>query len=139
MFIWGNSLLPAEQSTAISDKVARLIRRLLPFLQEAELSGLSLPPLRKIGHFAEYALLGAVALFIVRRLGPLHEHWTQLALTGLGVSFIDESIQLFSPGRGPAITDMWIDLAGFTLGALIGWTIWFLIARRQNCEIKRLS
>ena len=38
---------------------------------------------------------------------------------GLTVAFIDETIQTFSPGRGPEIADVWLDMGGFSSGGLI--------------------
>ena len=38
---------------------------------------------------------------------------------GFTVAFIDETIQTFSPGRGPEIADVWLDMGGFSSGGLI--------------------
>ena len=38
----------------------------------------------------------------------------------LAVCFIDETIQLFVPGRGGRVEDMWIDMAGALTGLLFG-------------------
>lgn len=40
-------------------------------------------------------------------------------LTGLFIAFVDETIQLFVPGRSGEVRDMWIDFAGVALGTLI--------------------
>ncbi len=41
----------------------------------------------------------------------------------LAVCFIDETIQLFVPGRGGRVEDMWIDMAGALTGLLFGLLI----------------
>jgi VanZ family protein len=47
---------------------------------------------------------------------------------GLTVAFLDETIQLFVPGRSGKIVDVWIDLAGFsfTMGIVL------LITRKKR-------
>ena len=49
-------------------------------------------------------------------------HLRILALS-LAVCFIDETIQLFVPGRGGRVEDMWIDMAGALTGLLFGLLI----------------
>ena len=34
------------------------------------------------------------------------------------IAFIDESLQLLSPNRGPEVSDIWLDLSGAALGVL---------------------
>lgn len=54
-FIWGNSMLSAEQSQAFSDWVKALLSR--PFGSGGSESGGS-GTLRKVAHFSEFASLG---------------------------------------------------------------------------------
>ena len=75
--------------------------------------------LRKIGHFVEFAILGTeVALFVLFFARKLRYGIFSLIFSPL-VALFDETIQIFS-NRGPSITDVWIDTAGFiSFGALV--------------------
>ena len=113
-FIWGNSLLPASASGALSEKVTALLSRLF---------GAAFDPssghgtVRKLAHAAEFLLLGLELTALFRREGK--RRWSWILLCGLGTCFMDETIQLFVSGRDGKIPDMWIDLGGFAAGALL--------------------
>lgn len=72
---------------------------------------------RKLAHFLEYALEGAltVLLFVAYRFRVKKGFWAML-LIGFVTAVIDESIQFFSPGRAPGILDVCIDMQGFICG-----------------------
>ncbi len=119
-FIWGNSMLSAEASGAISHFVAELI-------------GVGGGPsadeghhlLRKAAHFTEYAILGVLSGLLFGSMNFDNvKKYVCAACVGFSVPLIDETIQIFS-GRGPAIADIWIDIAGFTLGAAVAFLIIF--------------
>jgi len=38
---------------------------------------------------------------------------------GLAVACIDETIQIFTPGRASSLIDVWIDTSGFALGFVV--------------------
>lgn len=114
--IWGNSLLPGIRSEAVSGGVLAFLGRFLPFLMTE--AGHTF--LRKAAHFSEFALLGL--LFggrhrLVRRETPPH-----LMGFGLAVACIDETIQIFTPGRASSLIDVWIDTSGFALGLVVIFT-----------------
>lgn len=112
LFIWGNSLMPASVSGAFSGWVKAVLSRFFTVVEETEGDGV----LRKIAHGTEFAILGAELLL----LGCIHSwHWSQVVLSGFGTAFLDETIQLFVPGRCGAIRDVWIDMGGFFVGLLI--------------------
>lgn len=116
LFIWGNSLMPASVSGAFSGFVKELLSHFFTVVEEAEGDGV----LRKIAHGTEFALLGGELLLLGRfRDWP----WSQVLLCGFGTAFLDETIQLFVPGRCGAIRDVWIDMGGFFAGLLICWGI----------------
>jgi len=113
-FIWGNSLLPGELSGAFSRWVKELIALLLGQPQEGE-GGHGL--LRKLAHFTEFCTLGMCLRWLFGMLMQIK--WTQFALpltTGFMAACIDETIQMFVPGRGPGIKDVGIDTAGVLAG-----------------------
>ena len=112
LFIWGNSLLPASVSGSISAFIKELLSRLLGFMEDTEGDGL----LRKLAHGLEFAALGAELLLLGRE-----KKWPRsgILLGGLGVSLMDETIQLFVEGRNGAIRDVWIDMGGFFFGIMV--------------------
>ena len=108
--IWGNSLLPAESSSELSG----WLQAFLSFLPEGEFVHTLL---RKAAHFSEFALLGLLMgwMSVLIRNRP---NFSLLGI-GLGTGCIDETIQLFVPGRASSILDVWIDFSGFAVGLLI--------------------
>lgn len=133
-FIWGNSLLPGSVSSMISEWVKDILNFLFSGNPDDGMSGDGV--LRKVAHALEYTVLGVELTLIVRAVWkkPL----SLLFLGGLSAAFIDETIQLFIPGRAGAVQDMWIDLGGFCTGALI--TLFILkIMQRKAVKIKENS
>lgn len=108
IFIWGNSILPARISSAISSFVTKLLGG-----DMAELR------VRKAGHFTEFLLLGAgLGLFFTLKNAKGKDKAMYLALPALFVPLMDETIQMFND-RGPQVLDIWIDIAGYTCGCLL--------------------
>lgn len=120
-FIWGNSALPGDASSELSGGVLDILNRILPFLQTEW--GHTL--IRKIGHFSEFACLGLLSAWLRRT-----EKGTvcpSLMGAGLAVGCIDETIQIYIPGRASGLIDVWIDTAGFAAGLVLltaGAAIW---------------
>ena len=110
-FIWGNSLLPGSVSGAISDWVRDLLAAIFPGEVPGVTTGGGL--LRKIAHFTEFAALGATLCW---RSGMLEKRKTTALVFGFGAACLDETIQLFVPGRGPALKDVAIDTCGVAAG-----------------------
>lgn len=111
--IWGNSMLTGLSSEAVSGGVLALLGRFLPVLLTE--AGHTL--LRKAAHFSEFALLGLLYCGrhrLVKGDAPVH-----LMGFGLAVACIDETIQIFTPGRASSLIDVWIDASGFALGLLL--------------------
>lgn len=112
-FIWGNSLLPGEVSGAFSDWVKELLAKLLPLGPDSEGGG---GLLRKIAHFSEFALLGALLSWLfamLQKKGYWPFAWGVLA------ACVDETIQCFVPDRGPSLFDVGIDTFGVLTGMLL--------------------
>ena len=111
--IWGNSMMTAVDSEAVSGGILELLGRFIPVLLTE--SGHTF--LRKAAHFSEFALLSLLFCCrhrLVRRNTPLH-----LMGFGLAVACIDETIQIFTPGRASSLIDVWIDTSGFALGFVV--------------------
>lgn len=124
--IWGNSLLSAEDSGAVSGGLLAALAEILPFL--ATEWGHTL--LRKAAHFSEFALLGLLITCRSRQAGKP----TGFPQTGLGlaVACIDETIQIFTPGRASSLVDVWIDTAGFAAGMAVSLIGYHIIKQRHN-------
>lgn len=125
-FIWGNSLLAGAQSSQVSGGVMELVYRLLPFLPREEwIHGL----IRKLGHFSEFALLGLLcAAYCAVRIQRIP---LGLLGAGLAAACVDETIQLYVPGRASSLIDVWIDASGFAVGAAVALLDYHIIQNKQ--------
>ena len=113
IFIWGNSLLPADMSKAISDWVAEL----LPDREEMSVSpNQEAKILRKAAHFTEFTALGFLLSWMAILLKK-RQHYA--LLSGVMAACIDETIQIFVPERGPGLTDVLIDAGGVAAGMIL--------------------
>lgn len=123
LFIWVQSLLPGQISGQESGFIARLLAGIL---------GLDTLPVwlhtcvRKAAHFTEFAVLGGLWSGYARRR-PLQCSW----LYGLAVATADECLQFIQPDRGPAVTDMLIDYAGYVCGWILVWLTVRFIQRKE--------
>ena len=117
-FIWGNSLLPAAQSAQASRSVLDLLDPILDQLHIPK--GDAHRVIRKLAHMSEFALLGLLwsSLLIQLRRRSLSDCLFGAGTLALLTALVDETIQLFSPGRGSQVTDVWIDFCGACLGIL---------------------
>ena len=86
---------------------------------------------RKLAHFAEYAVLGVLVSGFTGALGRLREQ--RLASMPLLICLLaatcDELIQLFVPGRGGSPKDILLDFAGVVAGCAV---MFFLQSRRKR-------
>ena len=112
-FIWGNSLLTSNLSSAISRWVKEWLNEIFSAIGVTGMSGDGV--LRKIAHASEFALLGIELTILL--LGRFKKHISLLLLCGLSVALVDETIQLFVNGRAGSVKDIWIDFAGYCVGA----------------------
>ena len=130
LFIWGNSLLPASVSGAISGWLHRILSALLPGDGNVS-NGDGL--LRKIAHFTEFALLGMVLLRLLRNLEDrLPVAWLLSLGCGAFAACMDELLQHFSPGRAPRFGDVCIDTAGVLTGTLVYLIATFIRKSKTN-------
>ena len=118
-FIWGNSLLPAEYSRALSGFVKNILAFIFP-ATGPDAGGEGHHILRKLAHFTEFACLGCLLSWLVHMLrSKPWEHILLPLLTGAAVAAVDETIQIFVPERGPGLLDVGIDTLGVTLGIVL--------------------
>lgn len=124
LFIWSRSLMSAEASSADSNAVAAWLMGLLGW--ETKPLWLTLV-IRKCAHFAEFAVLGTL-WGVGGRLYPLRLVW----LYGAAVGAVDECLQFLAPGRGPMVTDVLIDTAGYLCGWLLVGLILYARSKKQK-------
>lgn len=125
-FIWGNSLMTGADSGSVSGGILAWLGQFFPGLMTEEGHHF----LRKAAHFTEFFLLGA--LCAVRRKTLGQEMKAGLAGFGLMTACIDETIQIYVPGRGSSLLDVWLDTAGFTAGAAVIAAGYAIVKKRKE-------
>jgi len=81
---------------------------ILPSLKDPAYLSLVVLIIRKTAHFTEYFILGYLYTKAVNQ-----NKVPSLLLVGCFIPILDETLQLFSPGRAASPVDMAIDLAGY--------------------------
>lgn len=129
--IWGNSLVPGSGSGSLSLTVMEAVHALL--------GSLGLPyawvtnfVIRKCAHFTEYMILGIIVTHAldpdgVRSVNVL----LPTAVVLLLVPSIDETIQLFVPGRAGMVTDVLLDCCGAATGVLLRYVLRLRMMRKN--------
>ena len=118
-FIWGNSLDSAVESAAKSGRVGELLRPLLELVVGQ--GGVTDHLVRKLAHFTEYAVLGALLLLLTAVGFRVRLQTVVNCLFFLmAAALTDETIQMFSDGRSSQLTDVWLDFSGAMAGILVG-------------------
>jgi len=113
--IWGNSLLPGSQSGEMSGGVMAFLMEVfrIPSAYEETVHTL----IRKAAHFTEFACLGALLTWLHGMAGKKGTGlWCPALLFGILAAMVDETIQMFTPDRGPSVLDVWIDTSGVIFG-----------------------
>lgn len=124
-FIFYNSSKTGEISGALSQKVVDVIAG----QAQVSLGEGAETLVRKLGHLAEYGLLGFLAVITLRvytvRLIAFSA-WPMVF--GLLVAICDECYQLTVPGRSGLVTDVVIDFAGVLCGMGAAWLLCVVFA-----------
>lgn len=106
---------PGEASAAASQQVEGGLNRLLAALGLHWQAGQTL--VRKGGHLAEFAVLGALLAGMLR---AYEKRFRACAVWGLvlgaAVALADEGLQYFVPGRSAGFGDVLLDVAGVAAG-----------------------
>ncbi len=129
-FAWIHSAMPVPVSQGESGHVLAFLRPILKlFLPEHMVTD---HLVRKLAHFAEYAALGAeLALYVLPDAGIRPKSIVRVLYAGATVALIDETIQIFS-GRGPMISDVWLDVGGSATGALVICIILKIVSGKKD-------
>lgn len=114
--IWGNSMLSVSDSNALSfglvHRIAELVRVCGINITLQELNHI----IRKCAHFTEYAVQGALVTMLLEAKG---KSWKYALVMGLITAIIDETVQMFVPGRSGQVTDVLLDWFGCWFGISI--------------------
>jgi len=114
-FIFYNSLQPAPESMEVSVRFVRIIGNLLErFGIVVEPGRLSLI-VRKTAHAVEFFVL---ALLFYPLCSGKKGKYAYVSACCLAVASVDETIQVFVPGRAGSPADVAIDMAGACLACL---------------------
>lgn len=139
--IFGFSSQDGEKSGGISKKITGFILEKsskynsLEQMKKEEVSKRTERIIRKIAHFSIYTLVG----FLLMALFSTYENIKRKyqiyisAIIGILYAISDEIHQSFTPGRGPKITDVFID----SLGVFFGMAVILLIVEIINRKNKK--
>lgn len=133
-YIFSYSMDNAAESTEKSGFVTELFQKICDALKlDKEVSE---GVIRKIAHFAEFALLGVLSI-VCADLFKLAGKTVYALFYSLSVSVIDEHIQLYSVGRASSVNDVMIDFAGALAGVFIVTLIWALSKKRKKAKNRK--
>ncbi len=145
IFMFSNS--PGDESGQTSREVGRLFCRIfvsgfeeMAFDEQEELALLLDHPIRKLAHFTEYMILGAL-LAGIPTFKVKADYWKRgLIIWGIACLYAisDEVHQLFVPGRDGAVKDVLLDSSGALVGVLIGLVVVRICVRMKNKAGERI-
>lgn len=139
LFTFYQSSLPSEKSEEVSDGVSEKLEPIIP--SDTPTGEFVHTNIRKIAHFVEFSVLGLEVSLYVVFFTAIGSKKLKDKLPFIGASYpfsitvalIDETIQVFT-ARGPAITDVWLDVLGFVFSATLVYLVFLavnLIMRRK--------
>ncbi|MGI6230666.1 MAG: VanZ family protein [Tractidigestivibacter sp.] len=127
-FIWGHSLVSGPDSSIESLRFVALFEPAFRMLGVTDASTMNFV-VRKVGHFSEHLVLGLLCVRVFRsRLdcalisgghAAWRAFWPILAIC-IVVPLVDESIQIFTPGRCSSFFDSLLDMCGAAAGIAVG-------------------
>lgn len=126
VFIFGNSMQTAAESSLRSEQISMLLQRVFAklFGIHSHIVFLVRVYMRKIAHMLEFAMLGATCILAAFILGRINVHTAlHSAFFILLVAVADETIQLFYDGRGSSVLDVVIDFAGGVGGIVVSLVV----------------
>jgi VanZ family protein/DNA-binding CsgD family transcriptional regulator len=125
LFIFHNSLETSSISSARSHEVMQKINAILAHLN---IGPLSEHVVRKLAHFSEFTLEGFLLMLCLRvytRRFVRHVSWPMLC--GMATALLDETIQLYVPGRTSSVRDVWIDFGGVIAGLFVALLLLLIV------------
>lgn len=137
LFIFGNSIVPRDESENLSDKVNETVGEVITVVtgkEDSSLEDFFTNYHRKIAHFLEFALLGFQVVLLLHFAS--RRHFSSLlsgALLSFAVASCDEGIQILT-GRGDQVSDIFIDACGYLFTYLIGALVLYLVCWRRQTK-----
>lgn len=134
LFVWIGVIFLLSSDSGSMSNTSRFVRPILVFLfPSADETTLLFYHgiVRKLAHFTEYAILGALALRAFAELK--YRHVLSLMIV-VAVAFADEFGQSFRPSRTASIVDVGIDITG----GLTMISVLYLISRSRKSEADKL-
>lgn len=114
--IFSFSLDNSSISKGKSDSLAEILCSLLNIQDKS----LIYNNIRSLGHVLEYFILGILVFFLYKVIIQKKYIWIYILFTGLGVILLDETIQIFTPGRSFQLIDIVLDSTGYGSGIVLG-------------------
>ena len=137
-FIWGNSLTNGEDSGNMSGQIMECINTVL-HLDETRVDTLHWF-VRKAAHFTEFACLGLLLTWLFGMMGEKKGHlFCMPLLFGMMAACMDETIQVFTPDRGPSPIDIWIDTCGVAAGITILLIGHYYICKKHTRNLEEIK
>ena len=135
VFIWQFSLRDGSASSQTSGAALKWING---FFENFGIKNLFTPlTIRKTGHFCEFLMLGILSCTALRLHGFRHASFIAAGIAFF-VGGVDETIQVFVPGRGPSFLDVLLDAAGGITGILLFCLVaWGVAALRRRRTAKK--
>ena len=144
--IFGFSSQDGEESGGISKRITDFILEKsakynsLEMSEKEQVNKRTERIIRKIAHFSIYTLVGFLLMALFSTYENIKRKYQIYISTIIGILYAisDEIHQSFTPGRGPKITDVFID----SLGVLFGITVILLILEiinRKNKKCHKMS
>ena len=132
LFIFSNSAVPRELSAERSSRIMALLRPIFD-PQHRVADDVFHHYIRKAAHFSEFAalgfsLLGLADSFFWQRKSS---RWLLPQLVSALAAAADETIQIFSVERGPAVKDVCLDIIGAAFGIVC---MLFLLASMRGSK-----
>ncbi len=122
-----------EESSATSGVIVDFVMRLFNLPDDAETLNTVTLVVRKLAHFAIFAVLGASLYAFTSSLLLLRPYISTL-IVGLCAAILNELQQLGSAGRTASPRDVAIDFAGVLVGSVVVWGIVRLLQSHQKIK-----
>jgi len=119
LFIFTQSLLPGVVSGRQSGRIVTFILEVLSVFKIEISYDILSTIIRKGAHFTEYLLLGFSWMFVFFEKEYVKIGMKYALILSFFTASIDETIQLFVPGRSGSMIDVLIDMAGAITGILL--------------------
>ena len=124
--IFGFSNQDGETSGSISRRITEIITKNINSIQslpkdEKEIKLKKIEHIvRKLAHFSIYTVIGFLLMSLMSTYKLKQKNRITIsAVIGLLYAISDEIHQAFVPGRGPLVSDVFIDFSGVVVGILI--------------------